>query len=156
MIFIALGVSAAAGRTAYADSAPTSETVYASVVPSCIVGNATLNFGTYSAISASDSTTTIAVTCNYGTEVSVALDDGLHGDKAPGYGTRALASGDHYLGYDIYRNAAHTIVWNRTHTQRFVSRGRTEELTVYGRIPAGQSKAYAGYYTDTVNIIVTF
>lgn len=153
---VGVGLWVTPSPPAGATSSSGNQTIFASVVSSCIVGNATLNFGTYAPTASSTSTTTIAVTCNYGTVAKVALDEGLNSDKAASYGERALANNGHYLGYDIYSDPAHLIVWDRRRAHLFVSDGSTKELTAYGMIPAGQTNPHAGNYSDLVSIVVTF
>jgi spore coat protein U-like protein len=129
--------------------------VAASVVGSCSVNSPTLDFGTYRTNQVSTAQATIAVLCNSGTAASVALNLGLNAGKSPA-GSRALANGSHYLGYDIYQNGTFSLLWNQTVTVQFTSTGTVTNLTAYGRIPAGQSASYGGAYADSVSITVTF
>jgi spore coat protein U-like protein len=143
------------GVPARAASTNANVPVAASVVGSCSVNSPTLDFGTYRITQASTAQVTIAVLCNSGTTASVALNLGLNGGKSAA-GTRALANGTHYLGYDIYQNGTFTLLWNQTFTVQFTSTGTVKNLTAFGRIPAGQAASYGGAYSDSVSITVTF
>jgi spore coat protein U-like protein len=77
--------------------------------------------------------------------------------------TRQMASGANRLSYNLYRDAARTLVWGQTTgvdtvavsvgpIPNFGSRNAT--FTIYGRIPAQQNVA-AGAYTDSVQLTVS-
>jgi spore coat protein U-like protein len=143
------------GLSARAASTNANVPVAASVVGSCTVNSPALDFGTYRTNQPSTAQATIAVLCNSGTTASVALNLGLNAGKSAA-GSRALANGSHYLGYDIYQNSSFTIPWNQTLTVLFTSTGAAKNLTAFGRIPAGQAASYGGAYSDSVSITVTF
>jgi spore coat protein U-like protein len=159
----ALAIAAVAGVStlgfdaapALAGTATANLTVSASIAGACTVGGAALAFGTYTSAAASTTSTTVQVTCSNGTNATVSLNQGNNNNKASASGTRALANGANYLGYDIYSDSGYTTLWNTANTQAVVSTGNPVSLTAYGKIPAGQSPA-TGSYNDTVTITVTF
>ena len=69
-----------------------------------------------------------------------------------------MRSGTNQLNYNLYTDAARTVVWGNgsgTSSIQTVARNRTTTLNVYGQIPAGQD-AVVGNYTDTILATVTF
>lgn len=154
----AIGAIALAGvmaEKADAATATSNMSVSASVAGTCTVASASLAFGPYSSAADANATSSIQVTCSNGTNSTVSLAQGNNNNRASSFGTRALANGSNYLGYDIYTDSAHTTVWNTTNTMPVSSTGSPVTLTAYGRIPSGQSPA-TGSYNDTVQITVTF
>lgn len=134
--------------------------IQATVVDTCSVTDASLDFGTVDPAAGTTvpATTTIDVTCNLGTGYSVGLNDGANASS----GARRLKRGSatEYLGYELYQDP--------TATTRFgdaVEAERVTELTglgilpnvipVYGQIAAGQA-ASAGVYSDVVQITVYY
>jgi spore coat protein U-like protein len=129
--------------------------VSASIAGACTVGGAAMSFGAYSAATASTTNSNIQVTCTNGTNATVSLNQGANNNRVPSAGSRALANGTNYLGYEIYSDSGLTTVWNAANSQTINSTGAAVTLTAYGRIPAGQNPA-TGSYNDTVTITVTF
>ena len=123
-------------------------------------------FGIYNPYAASPSgiTGTVSVTCSalFGLSLnySIRLDGGASGAVA----SRAMAGGASRLGYQLYTNAAHSVIWgDGTGGSVTVSDGYslaalgsvTKNYTIYGLIPAGQTVAVGGYL-DTVTILITY
>lgn len=97
----------------------------------------------------------------------ISLSPGLAASYAP----RRMASGASRLNYNLYTTAARTVVWgdgsgstaivpaylggafnlNGNQTLAF----NNPNLTIYGRIPAGQTAA-TGLYADTITVTLTF
>ncbi len=142
-------------NTVEAATATATLSVSASISGACTVGGSALSFGAYTAASASTSSSSIQVTCTNGTNAVVSLNQGNNNNRASAFGTRALANGANYLGYDIYTDNAYATLWNATNTQPITSTGSPITLTAYGRIPSAQNPA-TGSYNDTVTITVTF
>ena len=134
--------------------------IQATVVDTCSVTDASLDFGTVDPAAGTTvpGTTTIDVTCNLGTGYAVGLNNGVNASS----GARRLQRGSagEYLSYELYQDP--------TATTRFgdsVTAERVTELTglgilpnvipVYGTIAAGQA-ASAGVYADTVQITVYY
>jgi spore coat protein U-like protein len=149
------GLAFAGVSVAQAATATATLSVSASISGACTVGGAAMAFGAYSSAAASTTNSTIQVTCTNGTNATVSLNQGANNNRVPSAGTRALANGANYLGYEIYSDSGLSTVWNTTNTQPIASTGAPISLTAYGRIPAGQNPA-TGSYNDTVTITVTF
>jgi spore coat protein U-like protein len=124
----------------------------AEAAPSCKSLSVTaLAFGNYDVYNAAptDSAGTISYSCPPPTTPDVTIDAGL----AFGNGTRrmARAGGGDWLGYEIYVDAARSVVWSSTPVA--VPAGNGVSVPFYARAFALQDVS-VGSYTDTV--IVTF
>ncbi len=129
----------------------------ARAVPTCSFGVAgALAFGVYDPLSASnaDSSSTLSYRCPQGQPLRISLDAGLAGSFA----AREMTMGSERLRYNLYLDAARTIVWgDGTGGSQVgpgvVSHGASGTTTAYvfGRIPAGQDAA-AGTYGDTIRV----
>jgi spore coat protein U-like protein len=133
--------------------------VKATVLASCQVSAADLDFGNYAPTTGADTAadTTIDVTCTDGTAYTVALDGGsvMHDVSA-----RAMSDGNsHDLSYGLYTTAGFTTGWGdgtaSTATVGGTGNGAAQALTVYGRLPAGQYVPAASY-TDQITVTVTY
>lgn len=149
------GLSFAGITGAQAATATATLSVSASIAGACTVGGAAMAFGAYSSASASTTNSNIQVTCTNGTNATVSLSQGNNNNRVPSAGSRALANGTNYLGYEIYTDSGFSTVWNAANAQPISSTGAPITLTAYGRIPSGQNPA-TGSYNDTVTITVTF
>lgn len=139
----------------------------------CSITSVGLNFGVYEPASAQpdDVATTITVTCVYvapggGTAVSytLALSDGLHGSHAT---DRHMGAAEGLLGYNVYTDAARSLVWGVGGGGTVVASGsmtvgpgvgngrRTATHTVYGRMPALQD-ALPGVYLDALVLTLSY
>ena len=150
--------AALAGAPAMASAASTSATftVTATVVDACSVSATNLAFGTYNPNLPTDTaaTSTLSVNCTLGTPYTVSLDSGAHALGS----SRRMASGSNRLAYELYRDAAATLVFGTLAGALNVSGvglGVAASHTVYGVIPKGQAAA-SGSYTDTVTVTVDY
>lgn len=144
-----------------ASSATGTLNVQASVVDSCSVTGATLNFGNYDPRSgaAQDAQTNITVRCTNSTPYAVQMDAGLgQGALAT---DRIMTSGPSgALHYTLYTDASRTAPWgdgvDNGDAVDGTGSGIDQSITVYGRILAGQQQALVGNYSDTVTITVAY
>lgn len=136
-------------------------TVTATVAAECTVSTTAVNFGTYDPVSANaatplDSTGTVNVYCTAGTLATVALDLGTH---VSGSTRRMLGTTGDFLTYELYSDAAHTIVWNSVNTNTGTSASKNTAINngfvAYGRVPAAQDVGI-GAYSDTVLVTVNY
>lgn len=122
----------------------------------CTVSAEAVSFGSYDVFSnqSLDSTGNISLTsCLVGIGYSISLSPG-----GGSYASRSMANGAHRLDYNLYTDAARTIIWGDGTGATAVVSGlwlTTVHRTVYGRIPARQN-AYVGSYSDTITVTVTF
>ena len=131
-------------------------TVSASVTANCTISAAALAFGAYDPVVANasanlDQTSTITVACTKGTSASVSLDSGVNYSSG-----RRMKAGSNYLGYEMYSDSGRSTVWDSTNTVAYNAASKSStDLTVYGRVAAGQDVP-AGSYSDTVVATITF
>lgn len=130
----------------------------------CSVSLTSIAFGSYNPYSPSpaDTVGTISVSCSSpdpaNSTMSIALGPGGSGN----INARMMQSGVHPLYYNLYSNAARTVIWGddsgggNSVAANFptVSRGSVK-LSIYGRIPA-QQNAWVGVYHDTVTVTVSY
>ena len=135
--------------------------VTANVSVACAVSATNLAFGSYSAATttALDAQSNVSVDCTAGANWELGLDKGLHGADTS---TRAMANDTAptvLLNYAIFSDPARTVNWGNTSgvdTVTGVGTGVIQEIGAYGRIPARQTTATAGGYSDTITATVTF
>lgn len=133
---------------------------------SCSVG-VSLVFGSYNSIGGvvRDSLGQVTITCT-GT-ANERVDYTLHSTAGSGsYSGRTALSANSSLTYNIYTDPSRTTVWGdgTSGTQPItgsfnINSSGTEtqhEITIYGRIPAGQNLAKTGSYTDSVAINMSY
>jgi spore coat protein U-like protein len=135
--------------------------VSSATAASCTVSSSGVKFGSFSPLTLAsvDSTGSITVNCTDVSLYSVALSTG-NGT----YSQRRMVSGDNYLAYNLYRDAACQQVWGDgisdssfTVTLTNPSNGHNNVHTVYGRIPLSiQRAAHAGIYSDTITVTVSY
>jgi spore coat protein U-like protein len=144
---------------AQAASANTSFTVTANVLAKCTITAANLNFGDYDPtnVNPNDASSTITVRCNKNKAYDVGLDAGTFSGAT--VTTRTMTGADTAgLSYGLYQDAARGTNWGNTigtDTAHGTGSGSDQYLTVYGRIPAGQS-VVDGSYADTITATITY
>lgn len=137
--------------------------VNATVVSSCNVSGALLNFGNnIDPLSASlpvDASSTLTVVCTNTTPYSVALDAGTNAGGGANFSNRAMKSGANVLNYQLYLNAGRTSIWgdgsSGTQTSTGTGTGSSQSLSIYGRLPS-LTGTIPGTYTDTVTVTITY
>lgn len=131
----------------------------------CSLAATAVAFGNYNAVLAlpSDSSGTLTVTCQSGllelVSYSITLSPGNSGNAA----ARRLQSGANQLTYNLYTDILRSNYWGSGAQSLSSNLLITTLLTpfvanhpVYGRIPAGQSGAAAGSYSDVIQATITF
>ncbi len=127
---------------------------------SCTISATSVNFGNYNVFDGSplDSTGSITYRCNsQASNITVALTRGASSTFNP----RRMFKGVEVLTYNLFRNAARTNIWgDGTSGTAVYSRANPPNnsnvnLTVYGRVPAGQDVS-AGTFSDTVTAVINF
>ncbi|HEU5286718.1 MAG TPA: spore coat U domain-containing protein [Sphingomicrobium sp.] len=117
----------------------------------CEVSPQEVDFGAYDPLSATalNGVGNVQVTCDLPTSFVVSL--------GPGTGTvanRRMTGGAAQLNYNLYKDAARLFVWGEG-LAGVSTLGTNVQLTVYGRIPAGQTVP-ADVYVDSVAVTVDF
>ena len=133
----------------------TSLPISANIQPLCTVSAAPVAFGTYDPTANSDQNGTITIQCTKDTSATISLDEG----NAPA-GRQMAGPGTDILNYELYSDNAGGTVWGSgsggTTVAYNAANSSPTVLTVYGRIPLGQTNAGVGAYSDTVTVTVTF
>ena len=120
----------------------------------CNVSSSGVSFGNYDvfAVNHTDSAGTLTVNCSVETPYTLKLAPGSSGN----FSQRKMFKGGDYLAYNIYSDAARTLVWGDG-TGGSVTKsgqaGATEQHTLYGRIPAKQN-VFVGNYLDTIIVTI--
>ena len=153
-------IAALASTTALAATPlSTNFTVQIRILDSCSVGTpATLDFGSQTALTASqDQTTSIQVTCSLTTPYHIGLDQGVNGASVSSRKMKGATSAD-TVSYALYRDALRTANWGNTvstDTIDFIGTGLPVSHLVYGRVPA-QTTPRPDSYTDTITVTVNY
>jgi len=122
---------------------------------SCTVSTAALDFGGNGLINTNiDAVGTINLTCSTGT-YRLGLGQGLWGTAVT---DRKMKSGSNTIDYKLFRESARSTNWGETDTVDtvdFTSTGASQNISVYGRVPAQTSRP-AGTYSDSVAITIYY
>ena len=120
-------------------------------------------FGVYDAANPSPTTAngTIRIECELGVDVLPNFIVHLSPGNAAGFWPRHMQSGNVKLTYNLFADAAHTIVWGdgtngterRTHDE-LLPMGAAN-FTMYGVVPQGQF-VVGGTYVDTIVVLVEY
>ena len=155
ILALALGADGATAGTATGTLS-----VSASVAAVCIIGNATLAFGTYNptAATAATANTTVALTCSLGTPYNIGMSAGAGTGATTTLRVMTATSGT--MGYKLFRDSGYTMNWGNTVGTDTLSgtssaSSLTNTVSIYGQIPAAEAAAN-GSYTDTVTMTVTY
>lgn len=119
----------------------------------CHVTPQAVSFGIYDPIGGPsiDGIGSVNVACDEPVDFAVTLTAG-----SGTFAERQMSSGAAQLGYNLYTNSSRTIVWADGIVGSSVSAtGTNVDLTIFGRIPAGQNVP-AGTYTDAVTATVIY
>lgn len=139
--------------------------VSATVSSNCSISTSPVAFGSYDPVGTNaatplDSAGTVTVTCTSGASTTITLGQGANagGGSTEGSPVRRMRdSGSGYLSYALYQDASRMTAWGNTgptgvsHT----GTGSSANISVYGRVAAGQNVA-SGSYSDTVLATITF
>lgn len=122
----------------------------------CEIDVLPLHFGAINPLhaNASDSATSLTVTCETSTSYTVALGEG-----SASFADRRMQSAAHTLAYNLYTDASRNVVWGDgtagTLTVAGSDDGSTATHTIYARVPA-QPQAAPGVYADSIVVTVSF
>ena len=138
-------------------TASTSSSATATIVSSCNVNTTNLNFGTVGLLtSTTNGTGTLSVQCSSGAPYTVSLSGGNSGATDPTQ--RKMSFSSSTITYGLYRDSAHSQPWGSTvgtNTASGTGTGSSQNLTVYGSVPA-QTTPGPGTYSDSIIATVTY
>lgn len=158
---IVIAIAAGLSGPALAETETGQLTLNATVLASCAIDNATLDFGNMTTSltggSASDveGTSTVTVVCTSGTSATVSANGGSNYLS----GRRMLRSGStgDYLTYELYTSSQRDTVWNDTNKLFYTGTGEAESLSLYGRVTrTAVDSAEPGSYSDTVVMTIEY
>lgn len=154
---LCLSAAALTGATGSATAATATATfqVNATLLKFCSASATNMAFGAYDPLSATplDSTSTISVTCTKNTAFTVALNPGV--TTGATLAQRLMGNGTDFMQYNLFTTAARSTIWGDgtgatgTGSGTGVNLATPVALTVYGRVPTGQSTLSPGTYTET-------
>lgn len=142
-----------AGPLAQASTATSNFDVSIQVMATCSISASNMTFSsiTTGTTSNTDATSSLTVNCSSGTPYTISLGNGNNYS-----GGRRMTNGTTNINYYLYSDSGRATQWNSTLTQSGTGNGSDQALTVYGRVPSGQSVPYVGSYNDTVIATVTY
>lgn len=134
--------------------------VTATVTENCTLATSPVAFGSVNTLGGNvDAIGGITVTCTADLPWSAAADVG--GGSAASFAARAMSDGaGNELAYNLYTDIARSTVWGddsgATDLLAATGTGVAQNLSVFGRVPGGQTSVPAGSYSDTVNVTVSY
>lgn len=160
LLALAALAGAASSPAAFAQSASTTFDVTITITSTCSIDTPAATdvaFGPNPSTATNiDAAGQLNVNCTPGTDYDIALDEGLNA-AGGGISARAMANGADLVPYQLYQDAARSVVWGNTlntDTLAGTGTGTVQALPVYGRVPSAGFPAAT--YTDTVTATVTY
>lgn len=135
--------------------------VTATVAASCTVSGTDLDFGTTVNVLGGDvdQTSTLTATCTNGSAYTIGLDAGSGASATVTDRKMTHTDTTSTLNYTLFTDAGRSTNWDDvggTNVGTGTGNGAAQNLTVYGRIPTGQTGAIAGAYSDTITATIDF
>jgi spore coat protein U-like protein len=132
---------------------------FSPVMAACTISTTSVSFGAYDVFNAAprDSTGNVVFNCNRRDPITIVLDRG----GAPSFNPRRMLKGSEPLNYNLYLNAARTIIWGdgsggtQVYSDARPRRNQNVIVTIFSRIPAGQDVS-SGSYTNTITATINF
>jgi spore coat protein U-like protein len=130
------------------------------IIQACTISASDLAFGPYDSSSSTPKLgqTAIQLTCGVGVHVELSLDGGT----GPGGNTSRRRmrqdSGTDRLDYGLFQDPGRNVPWGDSSgvdTLEMLSTGVTQNVPVYGEIPANQ-RAREGTYSDEITVRLQF
>ena len=148
----------------FADSATETMLVSAGIGKNCVIETTNISFGSYDPASAHasahlDATGSITTTCTIGTAGEVLVHYGTNIANAESTARRMVGTNTAgFLGYEVYSDSGRSTIWSGIGDQGIdiTAAGVDEVMTVYARIPGGQTDAANDSYTDTLTVTVSY
>ena len=147
----------------FADTEDSSMQVTAGIGKNCVIETTNISFGSYdpanvNATDPLDATGSITTTCTIGTAGEVLIGYGEHAVEGS---TDRLMLGLNEAGtlsYEVYSDLSRTEHWSGVAGSGvdITAAGEGELMTVYARIPGGQTDAANDSYTDTLTVLVSY
>ena len=134
--------------------------VTASVAAQCSVTAADLAFGAVNPLGGNvDQTTTLTVKCTKDSSYTVGINAGTTAGST--IAARLMANGANTMQYQLYSDSGRLTIWGNS-AGSWISgtgagMGTGQSLTVYGRVPSGQTNLAVGSYSEpTITVTITY
>ena len=151
---------------AYASPSTANLSVSASIGTACTITTTNLAFGAYDAVvaNAEDALTAtggVSSTCSVGSSGNIKMGQGLNpgDDSSDGIPLRRMVAGSDatsFLNYSVFSDIGMTAVWENATGVAYTGSGISQDLVVYGSVPAAQTGAVVGSYTDTLVVAINY
>jgi spore coat protein U-like protein len=134
----------------------------------CTVTTTSMVFAPQNPLSSSnnDSTGNVRVTCGGVASIALTYTVALSAGVSNAMTSRQMSNGANRLGYNLYTSNTFGTVWGDGTGGTAMGSGGfaldlaglapPQDLTVYGRIPGGQSGVVPGSYSDTLVVTVSY
>ena len=131
----------------------------------CSASTPNLAFGSYSGTLgiATDSQTTLTVTCSSFISILVGYSISLSAGNSGNSAARELRQSANVLNYNLYSDPLRSSVWGSGGSSvsdsfllSILGIGVDRLYPIYGRITAGQINAPAGSYSDSITVTVAY
>ncbi len=160
-------IIASAAPSAMAATTDDSFQVTLEIEAACSLTASDLDFGVNSgSISANiDATTSLTANCTNGAVYSIGLNNGLGIGATAGSRKMTNSADGSVVNYSLYTDAGRANVWDNNCSVlpgvevtcvNGTGNGAGQTITVYGRVPSGQSNVTVGSYVDTIVATLTF
>ena len=146
---------AASTAPAIAATATGTLVISATVLSVCALTGGTVPFGNYTGAQL-DQTGSLSVLCTSGVPYTISLDAGTGTGATTA--ARKMTTVGGTLNYALYRETGRSTNWGNvinTDTVAGTGTGLLQTVSVYGRIPGGQTPI-VGVYADTVTVTLTY
>lgn len=159
-VVVAALCTASVASPAVAGTRTTDMDVSATVTGNCTISASELAFPDVDTLSGTAVTGTggLSVRCTNGTGWTAAADIG--DGSGASYTNRRMTAGGNTLNYNLFTSGTYGTVWGDgtggSATIGGTGTGSVQNITIHGRIPAGQTAVPAGDYTDLIGITVTY
>jgi len=147
----------------FADTEDSSMQVTAGIGKNCVIETTNISFGSYdpanvNATDPLDATGSVTTTCTIGTAGEVLINYGANVAVDTEDRRMVGTNTSGYLGYEVYSNSDRSTIWSGDAESGvdITAAGVGEEMTVYARIPGGQTDAANDSYTDTLTVLVSY
>ena len=162
VIAAALAITGAGfGPASFAAQNTGSFAVTASVAASCIVSGSALAFGAFDVLSGSnvDSTSALSATCTNGSAYTIGLNAGASTGATVSTRKMTHTNGTTLLNYSLSTLSSGGANWDDvggTTVAAGTGNGVAQSITVFGRVPTGQTLPIVGAYSDSITATIDF
>lgn len=126
----------------------------------CTLSVTPVAFGTYDGLKPSDvrTTGTITYNCSLSEPITITINRG----GGPLFDPRTMKQGPSELEYNLYLDAAGTMIWgdgtggSQVYRDPAPPPDTNVSIPVYGRIPAQQRSAHVGFYDDKLSVKASY